>query len=517
MRKTTHLLGLLICMVVALNFLPAHAQDDDPDTGKIVITRVIPVLPSAIRFRVRVAALQDEIEQINLRVEQEDGVVETFQRDAPLELFIDWGEETEYEIIWNIRDVPLRPFGEMTYRFEVLTTDGEVSVAEETFVFEHFLEGPEQWQSVSSDALTIYSRGETIDWSNYLDNLAESIALLRENTGYSAPIGLVIYPKATEFCQENEPTEDNPNPEPPLVVVSEEIGFPCDPADMVQLYANSGLTIAYVDQSDFFTQERDVFAAIFDLAYSDLWQGVEVPAWFKEGLRQLYNRTNQGQTIAAVQRANQEERMLPLNQMNTYPDEGADSSLWQAQAYGLTLYLADTYGATVPFEIAQTVSPTASLNAAIEAATGESINRLYAQWVLWLDTPKAIAAAGWNPYLETTPTPQSTRTASPIPPTHTPRPTATITPTPSSTYRGVIVESPFRITLAPPTQIPSITPTPLPPGSLNVSNSTPTPAETDEDSGGLCGTGIGVIMLPVFGIIWSKKRQRKNTKTKIYE
>lgn len=515
MYKTYRLSRWFLIGLVALSFWASSriAAQDDGEDDFVVSHRALVVMPSAIRFRIRVVAARDEVAEIKLAVREDETLLQTFDVTSPLDnLFIDFGEETEYEIVWDIRAVPLRPFlSTLTYEFEVTTTDGETATVENEFVFQH--DTIEQWHLAERDSLQVYALGDTVDWSNHLPGLEQSLALLRKNTGFIAPVGLVIYPADTQFCIEGEIPEDTPDAPPPLVVMSEDRAFPCDPTDMTRFYANSNLVIAYVGAISFYERESEAFASLFDLAYSTRWENAEVPAWFRMGLRQLYNRFSQGQSIARVKQALQEDRMLSLAQMDTLPTEdGVDMDLWESQAYALALYLADVYGASAPFDIAKAVSPTLPLNQAIEQATGITINRLYSRWLAWVDTQKAVAAAGWNPYMETTPTPVPTRTATNIPPTHTPRPTATITLTPTSTYRGDFVPTVFRATDSPPTLPPTRTSTPLPPGSLNPTP-TPRPASNEEESsGGLCGTGIGVVLIPTFGIVWMNQKKRKQAR-----
>ncbi len=516
MQKTYRLFRWFIIGLVALSFwasYPAVAQDDGA-TELIVGHRAVVVMPSFIRFRVRAAATRDAVAEIKLQVREEETLLETFEVTSPLDnLFIDFGEETEYEIEWDIRGIPLRPFlSTLTYQFDLTTTDGESATAEGEFIFQHDM-GGQEWRLAESDTLKIYALGNTIDWSNHLAGLAESINLLRENTGFAAPIGLVVYPADTQFCTEGEVPEDTPDATPPVVVISEDRTYPCDPADFVRLYANSDLVIAYTSANDFYGQWSEVFAAPFDLVYSTRWENAEVPTWFRAGLRQLYNRFSQGQLITVIKKASQEDRMLTLAEMEAEPAEDSDVfELWEAQAYGLTLYLADIYGASAPFELAKAVSPALSLNQAIEKLTGLTMSRVYSRWEAWIDTPRALTASAWNPYLESTPTPVPTHTPSEIPPTHTPRPTATITLTPTSTYRGDFVPTVYKPTDPPPTLPPTRTATPLPPGSLNPTP-TPRPASNEqESSGGLCGTGIGAILIPTFGIVWMNQKKRKQAR-----
>jgi hypothetical protein len=293
------------------------------------------------------------------------------------------------------------------------------------------------------------------------------------------------------------------------VVISEGEEFACDPTVMTRLYAASGLTTVFVPDVGFTAQGNALTAALFDLAYSARWEGADVPAWFADGLRQLYSRVSQSPSLTIARRASQEDRLLSLRDVEQRPAEDSEQQeLWSAQAYLLTLYLADAFGATTPFEIARQVSPRLSLTQAIQQVTGESLERLYGRWAAWLDTPQALAAVAWNPYLPTTPTPAPSNTPTAIPPTHTPRPTATITLTPSSTFRGAQPPAVVRITQAPPTLPRRATNTPLPPGSFNTPTPLPDTVKGDEGGGGLCGTGIGAILLPAIGLALAGRKRK---------
>ena len=236
----------------------------------------------------------------------------------------------------------------------------------------------------------------------------------------------------------------------------------------------------------------------------------DIPAWFRHGLTRYYAPNGYGTALGTVKRASQQDRLIRLPEMTTLPDETASDSeieLWQAQAYVLTLYLAENYGANAPFEIASLLSDNTSFLDALSQVADASLERIYSAWTVWVNTNRAEEVILWNPYKPITPTPTATFTATDIPPTRTATVTRTITLTPSDT--PVFVPATLRVTFPSLTPTPTASNTPLPPGAFD--NPTPVASpDTNDSNGGLCGTGIGALVLPVAGMIFAQRKRKTN-------
>ncbi|NDJ87511.1 MAG: hypothetical protein GYB66_16680 [Chloroflexi bacterium] len=521
---------LLLTIAIALFSGPqiVAAQDGTPhpptpteeDPVRIESVRAIVALPTVVSFRVRVTVPHSEVDQVSLTIEQDSGVDQSFELALDDSIFLDFGDEIEYEYNWfPAPEDRLRFFQPLDYRFEVTLNDGTMLTASDSIDVEHQIIS--DWQSAQTDLVKLYwSDDRSFDGEGQLSDLSEVLALIRRYIDVDTPLQIVVYAPDDRFCQEvprpiTEGTTATPGP-PELVVMSDGRPFPCNPDALFMLYRASGFVPLQPAIPDYYTVHRALVDALFAHTYGEHWQDAQVPAWFREGIGALLSLRGRRGALGDVRQAAQIGRLLRLPQMENSPPASWNEdqiALWHNQAYLLTLYLAEIYGADAPFEIAAAIGPQTTFDAALAAISETDIQRLYARWELWLNQPRAEEAAQWNPYLPTTATPTLTRTPSPIPPTRTPRPTVTIslTPTREPLYNPTTPPAP---TIALPTRRPTTSPTPLPPGYFD----TPTAVTDsggvgdDDSSNGLCGTGIGVLILPVIGLLMARRKRNQSTR-----
>lgn len=494
------LLIVLLLLTSSLSTIWAQEpQDDPPDL--IDHAEAFIALPSTIRLDVWVNAPLDQIQTVTLHLFQEDGIDRRIRLRED-HVILDLGEQTVFEYAWDNPDEILL-FQNLFYRFDVRAFDGITDTYEDDSWIEHQDMG--QWRSAERGLLTLYWSSERFGGTSQVDDLADVLALIRENVDVDRSLRFVLYEPEVQFCQT---VVDEETGETETVLPYFDKLLPCDPDAMFALYRRSGIEPVVVQDTNYLTVSAALTTALVNVVYDDRWRDVEAPAWFATGIGLLHRRNAQPGALTLVKRAAQERRLLTLRQLNAEPTE-AQAELWRAQAYLLTLYLAESYGGEAPFRIAAAMGDSTDFSAALSTVTEDSIQRIYNRWSIWIETPSAAEAVLWHPYLPTTPTPTLTRTYTPVPPTHTPRPTATITLTPTLRPLRVVTTAAPNYIPPSPTVPPLPSPTPLPPGFFD----TPAPTEapttaTEEDNGGICGTGIGAIVLPIVGFVLARRKRR---------
>lgn len=508
-KRLLTLISILIISFVNLalpSFLSPptiNAQTEEPDWGDIRGIRAIVALPAAVSFRVRLMELtNDQVARVTLTVQQNEETIHQVDLDLDNSIFLDYITEVEYEYNWvDLADEPVELFQPIYYEFEVETLEGVISNAGEEIPYEHL--GFGEWQMTEVDNVTLRYYDENFPAESQAANLNQVLSLLSENIGFNEPVDMVVYDADAPLCIE-QPNEETGEIE--TVVLSDGRPFPCSIESLAALYASQGIILAPIADPNFNTTENGLTQIIVDTVYTEKWGDADIPVWFKRGLILYYSPNGVPSALGLVQTAAQQDRLIRLPEMTSPTSQ---SELWDAQAYMLTLYLAENYGADAPFQLARELSEGTSFLAALDQIADASLDRIYSAWTLWVNTTRAQEVAVWNPYQPITPTPTATFTASPVPPTRTPTLTLTISLTPTNTLPYVPPTA--RVSRVPPTVIPTASNTPLPPGSFDIS--TPVPVsnnEEDRGGGGLCGTGIGAMVLPAAGLVLAWRRRERN-------
>jgi hypothetical protein len=295
-------------------------------------------------------------------------------------------------------------------------------------------------------------------------NLQPVYDLLAANTGPNQSFYLQVY---SDFF----PPGCTSNAEGNSVAVAPFTGteIPCDNAIVNSILNASGYELVQSDSNSLNRIQAAIINRLVDRFYETAWQGKEVPAWFRLGLQQFYSPTLKTAYYPTLLNAARNDTSLALDQLGA---AGVNTDLATAQSYGLTLYLADKFGLSGLYKLANVDSD--SFANAYQTVTGKSLASLPGDWKSWIFTNKATSAFSFTAYQATTPTPTATRTARPPLPTLTPTPTATFTPSITPTVTGTLSATP-----PPPTRTPRPGPptrTPRPAGSLNTATPVPTKA-----------------------------------------
>ncbi len=346
---------------------------------------------------------------------------------------------------WPIpADAQLPLFGKVDYVWTFTTFDGSRGTLSDSFVFS---DPRFEWVR-SPDATGHFSVTAPRSLSLLIEPLRQLHALLEKNTGRTLTYNLILY--------------DQPSG--------------CGYSDLTSQVASSSGCLSLFSGYQVLERPPGVNAETFFVsalvrdAYAPLWVGKDVPAWFVAGLGQFYAPTPKNALQPPAQAAARTNTLFSLSDMRV----AQSSSLWQAQSFGMILYIADTITLRGLFDLAHVDAD--SFAAAYQSAMGTPITALIPAWKQWLFTAAAASGYGITPYQPPTPTPTPTLTPSPtFTATSTPSLTPSLTPTPTLTPLGIrTYVPPPTVTRGPTDTPPPPSITPRPPGSLPTLTATPT-------------------------------------------
>ncbi|HEX3053330.1 MAG TPA: hypothetical protein VHP83_21910 [Aggregatilineaceae bacterium] len=505
----------VVCLILMIT-TPVWAQDDEPDTGKISRANYEIVFPAVLRFSVDIDAPMDEIGPVTLDVRQESGLRQTFVLQN-LEDYATLSDETTTILVytWDLTSGPVPvPTEPLNFIWQVETTGGEVSTLADEFIFEDSRHGV--WQAAGQPPLILYWSNENLGGASLRDEVMSAYDLLTRRTGTIPTFRIAIYDPGIELCETYISPETG---ESSTVVTSWWDGarYPCSAEIYKDVYQQTGVLFVQRQTRSYTDLQDLLISAITREAYLDSWGTQPVPAWFVQGLGMLYRLHPNAGALQLVQASARTDTLLDLDDLTEAPPPDAtfqERSLWEAQSYLLTLYLADQYGATAPFDLAQAI-PGQGFENAFAAITGGDQTDLEQKWTRWLFTEAAGQAVTWMPYSPVTPTPSNTPTITPLPPSRTP--TATRTATPTATSTSLVDRPPTTIAeRVTPTRAARATNTPRPPGSLPTvtPRATPAPAVSEsEESNSSISTGaviglaaLGIVLVAALAAFMSRKR-----------
>ncbi|NWG18046.1 MAG: hypothetical protein HXY41_15590 [Chloroflexi bacterium] len=488
-------LGLLCLMLAGV--VRGQEPTAQPEQNYIIRWEAEIIFPQAVRFDVVLARPLSEIGTLTLTVEPvgRPAVAVEVDRDA-------WAVVrepfSELAYLWPVSPAqPLRLSQDVHYIWQVVTRGGEVARIEDTFTF---TDPRVTWAQQDGESFNLAIPADGRDTlGNVLGRLRADLQpvydLLAEQTGRSESFNLAVYTTVPAGCARDD------DGSPVAVGLNSRTEIPCDPAAAEAIFRASGLDVVQSD-SPGANAIREAVVAYWTRRFYG-WSNA--PDWFAAGMAAFYSPVPRPGDLAILQAAARSDRLLAASALAGMPE--TDRELWLAQSHGLVLYIASRRGVPGLFRLAREAAEAASFDAVFEAAAGMSVSALLPDFQRWLFSDAALAAFGFTPYQDATPTPTATLT-----PTLTPTPTATQTPTlppPTATH----TPPGFVPTLTPlPSPTASRTPTaapasvtPRPPGSLN----TPTPVvvspvEVFSTPAGILGlVSIGLLVIAILVVIFA--------------
>lgn len=482
MKPWVAVFALCACLALAGLARAQEATEEAVSEGFAFKSSAETVFPQGMQFFITVLRPVDQLQSAVLLLEVGDAapVMVTVAVDEPA-LAADTFTDLAYT--WPFPPDTALPLGSrVTYEWRVVAADGEQARARGRAAF--------------ADTRVAWLRSEdprgqlhlTVPADTAPDALRATLrpvyALMAEQTSSSPAFDVIVYPPdiPASGCV---PGADGPQAVAPVSGAA----LPCDPARAAAVFSASGQD-AVQAQAGAGGAVAPLVALFLDRFYGPLWDGADVPAWFRAGLAEFYTPGVKGGYLGPLQRS---------ARVGQAAEPAADAGLWRAHSYAAVLYIADRGGLQGLFELARAAGAAESFDVALSAALGQPSGALWPALRRWLLTPQGERAFAYVPYLGATATPA----ASPTPtltsaPTHTPTATLTLTPSVTGvlTATSTLTRTPTRTpTPRPPTA------TPRPPGSLNTATPTPLPLVAELTGAPARGGIIAALVLALLALV----------------
>jgi hypothetical protein len=495
---------LWFTLVLFMMALPLYAQDatrtPQPEQNFILLWTQEVIFPQAIRFTVTLGLPLTEVNAVTFVIQPENRQAQTINLE-PDETAVVKEPYSELAYVWNVPEAnPPALFSKVQFSWRVTTTDNRTASIDDTYVFSderagwvrdvEIAEGFHLTLPVTKSDDKPVGEYSTAALANLKSNLANVYDLLTTQLENVPAFNLLVYnDKLPPGCTTN--SED----QPVAVGPSSHTEVPCNPVIADSIFAVSDYNVVWSASGSFDDIQSSVIEYVVRIAYSGQWANKQVPEWFQYGLSLWYSPALKAQLGLPLVNAARTNSLFRLEVMAVPPAAGANRDLWQAQSYGMVVYIASRIGVDGLFKLALNVGNASTFADAYETSMGRPLASLIPDFGRWVFTDGALAAFSFTPYQARTPTPTATRTPTP---TMTPTWTSTPTITPTPTVTGVLSRTPL------PTATPSHTPTaapptvtPRPPGSLD----TPTPSPAAQVMGPNSGLVTGLLLLIIIVLV----------------
>ena len=511
MPRSFFVAGLLLILLVFPG--GAYAQDETatptptveptPEAQYIAAFNADVYFPMAIRFNfnailplnteITAATLILQSESLgtsarNLPIEDEDVLT---QDDVLVDLLYFW----EFDALTDTPSV----FEEVTYTWNLTLSNGETDAAQGVVVFE---DHRANWVTAERGGvpLMVTVPENNIDADALIERMRPAYVLLSNRaTALDVPLSVVLYPDPLK--PECDLVDNRLSVTRPTI---DETVIPCTPGRVASLYNRAGYLVYGLSASNIRTAQDVLVPLLVEQSYAPFWDDANVPEWFQYGMVTLY--TNQGdkqQLAFSARTASRTGQLYTLDALSEVPPVGdsIDRVIWEAQSYGLVVYMAEVYGLSDLFELARSVSATQPFSQVFSVQTGDRLEDLLADWRTWLFESDVPDLYGVNLYVGATSTPTLVAPPTSIPPTRTPLPTFTPSDTPTITP-----------TPLPATPTPTVTPRSAREVFTPTPSSTPFPATVTLTTGSqvtqlaVLGAAVLVVLLLVVGVLVGRRR-----------
>lgn len=522
-----------LMLVLMMASLPTSAQESTPEPAPtqtpvdfVYAWSARLAYPSHIIFEVVVDRPADDVALLLLNL---DGDALPFEQISitPEDAFVFSDTFSVFQYVWPIPVEAAPPFlSAITYQWDVLLNSAQTVSVEGTLTYTD----PRTTWSLNEDPddrLNILFPDRLlppeVEEGTPTPDIPESEQLLPATIRAAVAPTLDLLAANTDFVPEftialfvETVLPLNPCADPALVrPIDDRSGEPppCDTAPLVSAFAEANILRVESTQATITSSAYALVNALVEQTYALLWADVSVPAWFAAGLREFYQPNSKTAFQATLQAASRAGTLLSLNAMRVPPSNPDAVSLWQAQSYGMVLYIADQIGVPELFALARDLDAAPDFETAYANAVGLPLAALLPNLGNWVFTGGADSDFLYIPYLAATPSPTPSITPTPFPPTPTFTPTPTDTLTPTATVTGFLTATPLpsltptpSLTAAPPTI------TPRPPGSLATATPEPggSPAPTTGDNTLLLAVVGGIFALvAVLSLVWLRLSLRR--------
>lgn len=473
MRKKSATRWMYLAIVAVLCVVqPALAQEPTPErtTPDYIYNWTARLFyPAAVLFELVVDRPQAEISALTLILQIEGRTEPLVIEVPPAEAAYFSDTYTNLAYVWEIPVQDAPPFlTDITYSWRILTARDGVAITVDTFTFTDVRVEWIQDEDPDGRLNLIVPTGSQPP-RTVRQSVQALYDLLARDTGLEPVFNIALFNNALPA----NPCEVNDAGESVIFEPLTERELVCDPAVIEASFSKSGYSVLQLPADTRVAVVPALTRFYLPRFYESAWRSPDVPEWFREGLINFYLPGNKSAVLDTLRSTSRSGSLLSLSNMSI-ADTG--NALWDAQSYGMVLYIASQMGVDGLIDLANRAGQDVPFSELYRDTMGRGIETLLPSVSTWIFTSRAALDFGYVPYQPETATPTPTHTSTP---TSTPTPTATFTATatasltPTPTVTGFLSATPLPSLTPTPTNTPappSITPRPA--GSLI---DTPTP------------------------------------------
>lgn len=349
----------------------------------------------------------------------------------------DDAKKTEVRLVWEIPpNLQPRLFEPMVFTWLFTYTDGDIITYIETF---EFADPRFEWSVDNSpEAFVRLVSSEGVRAPSMRRTVNGLVERLRADTGQTlSGLSIILYSDDASI----EPCGANGK----ITGGKSGAEITCPLGLLERLYAAQGYILLTTSPVNINTALSTLTAYLVDIAYRPLWADQRIPDWFIYGLTRFYDPATKSAELGYVVNAARNGSLLVS--LDTLPDDGQARVLWEAQATGWVLFMAEQIGFEGVIDIATSINAENTLSDVYQRRTGNPLTSVGVGWQTWIFSDRASAVYGLSLYAPATATPSHTPTVTLTPTiTHTPTPppTRTLTATPSDTpiYTPTLTRTP---------------------------------------------------------------------------
>lgn len=494
---------ICLAIVAALSAVqPVLAQEPTPErtTPDYIYNWTARLFyPAAVLFELVVDRPQAEISALTLILQIEGRTEPLVIEVPPAEAAYFSDTYTNLAYIWEIPESDVPPFlSDVTYSWRILTVRDGVAITVDTFTFTDVRAEWIEDQDPDGQLNLIVPAGSQLP-RTVRQTVRALYDLLARHTGLEPSFNIALFNNALPA----NPCEFNDVGEAVIFEPLTERELVCDPAVIETTFSKLGYSVLQIPADTRAAVVPALTRFYLPHFYESAWRSPDVPEWFREGLITFYLPGNKSAVLDTLRSTSRSGSLLSLSEMNA---GATGNALWDAQSYGMVLYIASQAGIDGLIDLANRAGQAESFTTLYRDVMEHGIETLLPSVSTWIFTTRAALDFGYVPYQAETATPTPTRTSTPTA-THTPTATLTATATASLTLTPTVTG--FLSATPLPSLTPTLTNTPAPPsvtprpaGSLI---DTPTPQPTTDNQiaidGETLAAGIVAAIFVILGVM----------------
>ncbi len=354
----TKLIFTLAFLLLMTSPIPMH-----PEQAAVIFSEpeVVYQFGRQVTFSVQIES-PDPILHVYLLIEVQAEEEQQFEMDVSK-------GENEFRFVFNTANIPLQPFSDIRYRFEVVNMDGTEATSEPFFF--RYEDNRFHWNAFEKTGIRVYWQSQDEELGKTIHTIAtKGLASAQRNFPQNPNVELLkiyVYSSASDLQSalgNNRPAWVGGH----------------------TLVENGTILVAIQSPGDpTASLERDIPHEIAHLLeYEILGKEIhQAPTWLLEGIATLSELNPNPEYQVALEKAKDDGSLQPISSLcNGFPPEGSAAFLSYAQSYSFTRFLRNKYGSSGLGNLLHTYGDGVRCGEGVNTVFGTTLVQLENEWKL---------------------------------------------------------------------------------------------------------------------------------------